>query len=181
MKLKRMPVFSSNLSSPIFMILATFFMCGAIVGAFSSLYTPDFEVLGYEYQVYPKTVFLCFVDAVKFNFLLIIFSRFLGFLIPIYVLARGYLLSFSISVIYSNSGGFFDKSLLFESISYDFFAIPCFLIIATICFNMYGKSKSRGKSGRKTRRYSTQNYNYSTVFALIMLNFGWNIVCMSIF
>ncbi|MFI3114574.1 MAG: hypothetical protein R3Y12_00360 [Clostridia bacterium] len=171
MKFKRMPDF--NLSSPLFMIIATFFMCGAVFGAFSSSFVPNFSIFTYEYQT--KTLVFCFFDAVKYNICLIFFSRFLGFLLPLFVMFRGYLLSFSIGVLYANSAGFFDKSVLIESISYNFFAIPCFLIISTVCFETFLLNR------KKKHRVRGNSSKYKSILLLILINFGWNIACMSIF
>lgn len=173
-----MPNFYNN-SSPIFTILATFLMCGAVIGSFSSVYVPSLNTLGVDYEIYPKSILTCLFDALKYNLILLIFSRFLGFLMPIYVLVRGYLLSFSISVVYANSGGFFDKSLLYESVFHNFFAVPCFLIIATSCFDIYiSQKKTNARNFRKNRALKT---HYRIIFILITLNLAWNFLCMSIF
>lgn len=171
-----MPTFFYDISSPIFTILSTFLMCGAVIGTFSSINIANLEALGVKYQIYPINAWYCVIDALKYNIFLIVLSKFCGFLIPIFVLMRGFMLAFSISVVYQNSNAYFDKSMLVESMLSNFFEIPSFLIIATICFSIYMTRK--GFKAKKSRIRGQLLENYRVIFVLILLNIGWNIMIM---
>lgn len=170
---------SNSTISPAFIMLSTFLLCGGVIGCFSAGFVPDLSELGATI-IAPQNNFLsCFFDAIKYNLLVILCIKHLGFLVPIIVSLRGFLLSFSVSTIYANSDVLAGSSIFFESILNSFVTVPCFLIISTICLKLFVIKKSL--NSRKSRKKARIEGSYFAIFALLTLNFLWNLICAYIF
>lgn len=182
MKLKRMPVFSfgsNSTVSPTFVMLSTFLLCGAVIGYFSASFVPDFSDLQIAVNVSTNTIFSCIIDALKYNLIIFFCIKYLGFLIPIIVTFRGYLLAFSVSTIYANSDVLSGSPLFFHSILNSVISVPCFLIISTICLKIY--LSRRSLSAKKSRKKTQIDGSYFAIFSLVLVNFLWNLFCTYIF
>lgn len=173
MKTKRKPVFSSHtMESPVFIVLSTFLLCGAIVGVFSGSYSTVFDGLNLQSTFDKKTSLMCIFDVFKYNLPVLFFMKYAGFLIPIIVFIRGYILSLCISIIYTNPIVFTQNSLFLTSVLINIVAIPCFLTISTICINTYYTKKTLSR--KKSRLKSKFNSNIQTLFILLIFNILWN-------
>ena len=174
-----MPVFLSyDLSSPTFIILSTFLLCGSVIGAF---WGSNLELINSSKILLDtpnQSILNCFINALKYNLIALFLSRFAGFLIPFFVLIRGYLLSFSISLLYNNSISFLDKSVLIDSVFENIVAIPCFLIICSACLNLYFNNRSLNK--KRARMKANIDGSYVTIIFMMILNIVWNIFCILI-
>lgn len=168
-KLKRMPVSNSN-ASPLFIILLVFLLSGAVLGAFSGVYTPNLELSQAILESSNRSFVWCIIDALKYNLVLILFSRFCGFLIPFFVSFRGFCLFFTVTSIYKDVQTFLDKMLLFENILVNIVAIPCFIYIAVSSMKIFANKKRR-----------SNNQYYAQIAFFLIINLLWSLICYFIF
>lgn len=166
---KRMPVYNSQVS-PLFVILLVFLLSGAVLGAFSGIYTPNLSISTALLEKANRSFIWCIIDVLKYNIILLIMSKFCGFLIPIHVAVRGFCLFFTVSAVYKDTVTFLDKTILLESILTNIVAIPCFLFIAVACFKIFMQKQKR------------QNKKlYAQVAFFLVINLLWNLICHFLF
>lgn len=167
---KRMPVFDCT-----FIILTTFLMCGSVIGAFCGVYVENFEIA----NTFDKNFMYYIFQLLKYNILVILLTKKLGFLIPVVVIFRGFILAFSLSALYSQTTDFLYTTIIIESLVNDLISLPCFIIISTVCLNIYFNNKMYTKSKSKLRAEFDNNYAHILLF--LVFNVAWNSFCGFIF
>ena len=175
---KYMPL-NNEISTPSFAFLVTFLLCGCVIGAFTGSYVPSSEMNNLMLDNSSNTFVIAIMNALKYNIFALILGRFFGFAIPLLVFTRGYFLSFSVSAIYSSSENFFDSQIIIESFINNIVAIPCFLIISSICLNIF--INTIYLKAKKARAKARLENSYFLIILCLAVNILWNLFCNFIF
>lgn len=158
---------------PFFYFTFTFLLCGSVIGALSGSYVTMLDVSSGILLPSSNIFLIALWDVLKFNLPNIILGKVFGFLIPVIILIRGFILSFAFSAIYYNTQNIFDTTVIIQSFLNNLIAIPCFLIISSCSLDSFFKKS-------KNRRKGIIQGN-SIILICILLNFLWNLFCQIIF
>lgn len=173
--IKRM---SFDFLTPNFIFLLTFLLSGCVIGAFSGAYVTKIDISGGILLTNTNIFLVSLIDALKYNLIIILICKYLGFLIPVLVFIRGYILTFSITAILHNSESFFENTVIFSSFFNNLVSIPCFLIISTLCIGIFiNRLQLNNKNAKK--KASLDN-SYFAIILCVFINFIWCFLCQGL-